>query len=140
MALSFAFRHYYSEVTYDKFFTLEENGDLISDETYATYHNATYNSWNIDLRFSWWFAPGSQLSLLYRNSMESYDEISRMSFNDNFDLLFEQPQLNSISLRVSYFLDYNRMKNWFKKRPEMEDISTKNSYQQYKTMAYKRKG
>lgn len=140
MALSFAFRHYYSEVTYDKYFTLEENGDLISDETYETNHNATYNSWNIDLRFSWWFAPGSQLSLLYRNSMESYDEISCMSFNDNFDYLFDQPQLNSISLRVSYFLDYNRMKNWFKKRPQIEENTTKNSYREYKSMAHKRNG
>ncbi len=138
MALSFAFRHYYSEVTYDKFFTLEENGDLTLNESYTSNHNATYNSWNIDLRFSWWFAPGSQLSLLYRNSMESYDEVSRMNFSQNFDYLFDQPQLNSISLRVSYFLDYNRMKNWFKKKPQMEENANINSYREYKSMAYKR--
>lgn len=140
MAISFAFRHYFTEVIYDKFFTLEENGDLTPSDTYKENHDATYNSWNIDLRFSWWFAPGSQLSLLYRNSMESYDEVSRMNFSNNFDYLFDQPQLNSISLRVSYFLDYNRVKSWFKKNPENVETMSNRSYHDYKDLAYKRKG
>lgn len=138
MALNLAFRHYYTEVTYDKFFTLEENGDLTSYDNYAGSHNATYNNWNIDLRFSWWFAPGSQLSLLYRNSIESYEEASRMSFNENFDILFDQPQFNSISLRVSYFLDYNRVKNWFKARPENMASLERVSYHDFKNYAHKR--
>jgi len=139
MALNLAFRHYYTDVTYDKFFTLENDGELTSDNTYSENHNATYNSWNIDLRFSWWFAPGSQLSLLYRNAIEGYDQISDMSFRDNFDYLFDQPQLNSISLRVSYFLDYNRVKNWFKKKPQNTEKTGFQSYSDYKDLAYKRK-
>lgn len=70
----------------------------------------TYNSWNVDLRFSWWFAPGSQLSILYRNAIESYDLVSGMNFSDNFTHLFDQSQLNSVSIRINYFLDYNRMR------------------------------
>jgi hypothetical protein len=138
MALNLAFRHYYTDVTYDKFYTLEDNGDLTQISTYPTNHNTTYNSWNIDLRFSWWFAPGSQLSLLYRNAIEGYDEISNMSFRDNFDYLFDQPQLNSFSIRISYFLDYNRAKSWFKKKPENTENQVHNSYQDYKNLSYKR--
>jgi hypothetical protein len=26
-----------------------------------------FNSWNFDLSYSWWFAPGSEISILYRN-------------------------------------------------------------------------
>lgn len=116
MALNLAFRHYYSEVAYNKYFTLENNGDLTLDNSYTNNHDATYNSWNIDLRFSWWFAPGSQLTFLYRNSIESYDTVANMNFNDNFDYLFNQPQLNAFSIRVNYYLDYNRTKNWLKRK------------------------
>lgn len=140
MALNLAFRHYYTDVTYGKFFTLEENGDLTHNNSYSENHNATYNSWNIDLRFSWWFAPGSQLSLLYRNAIEGYDQVSEVSFRDNFDYLFDQPQLNSFSIRISYFLDYNRMKNWLKKKPENAETIGLQSYHDYKDLGYKRKG
>lgn len=140
MALNLAFRHYYTDVTYDKFFTLENDGTLTSTNSYNENHNATYNSWNIDLRFSWWFAPGSQLSLLYRNAIEGYENVSNLSFRDNFDYMFSQPQLNSFSIRISYYLDYNRMKNWFKKKPEMEESIGQNSYHAYKNFAHKRNG
>src|SRR5690606_15180066 len=140
MALNLAFRHYYTDVTYDKFCNLENDGELTPNHSYKENHNKTYNSWNVDLRFSWWFAPGSQISLLYRNAIEGYDEISNVSFRDNFDYLFNQPQLNSFSIRISYFLDYNRVKNWFKKKPENMESAYSNSYRDYKTMAYKRKG
>ncbi len=139
MALNLAFRHYYTDVTYQKFFTLEENGELTPNDSYTENHNATYNSWNIDLRFSWWFAPGSQLSLLYRNSIEGYDEISGVSFRDNFDYLFNQPQLNSFSIRINYYLDYNRVKNWLKKKPEQTEMTGIRSYHDYKDLSYKKK-
>ena len=114
MALNLAFRHYYTEVQYDQFFNLQPNGSLHLRNGFENTFDTTYNSWNIDLRYSWWFAPGSQLTLLYRNAIDSYIENSKINFSNNFNILFDQPQINSLSLRVSYFLDYNRMKNWFK--------------------------
>src|SRR5690606_2046377 len=84
--------------------------------------DATYNSWNVDLRFSWWFAPGSQLTLLYRNAMESYVSDSQINFSNNFRNLFDEPQLNSLSLRVSYYLDYNRIKNWVSPKNETNGV------------------
>ena len=122
MALNLAFRHYYSEVEYSQFFTLQTDGELIENLIYDENHDATYNSWNVDLRFSWWFAPGSQLTLLYRNSMESYLTDSRVDFSNNFKNLFEEPQLNSLSLRISYYLDYNRVKNWFGPKPKAQSV------------------
>ena len=111
MALNLAFRHYYTDVEYSKFYDLQDNGSLVVND-YGNNHNTTYNSWNIDLRFSWWFAPGSQVSILYRNAIESYLPESGQKFNTNFQYLFDQPMLNSLSLRVSYYLNYNRIKNW----------------------------
>ncbi len=113
MAMNLTFRHYYSEVEYSKFFTLQNNGELLENREYTTGQDATYNNWNIDLRFSWWFAPGSQLTLLYRNAMESYVSDSQINFSNNFRNLFDEPQLNSLSLRISYYLDYHKVKNLF---------------------------
>ncbi|SRX72213.1 DUF5916 domain-containing protein [Aequorivita antarctica] len=112
MALNLAFRHYYSEVEYSQFYTLQSDGGLLENAIYDENRDATYNNWNIDLRFSWWFAPGSQLTLLYRNAMDSYVGDSRVNFSNNFRNLFDESQLNSLSFRVSYYLDYNRVKNW----------------------------
>ncbi|QAA81992.1 hypothetical protein EI546_09775 [Aequorivita sp. H23M31] len=122
MALNLAFRHYYSEVEYSKFFTLQDNGGLLDNSDYLLNHNTTYNNWNIDLRFSWWFAPGSQLTLLYQNSIENSIAESGISFSNNFHDLFDAPQLNSFSLRVSYYLDYNRIGSWLGKN-KIEDLS-----------------
>ena len=117
MAVNLAFRHYYSEVAYSEFYNLEQDGNLLLNSSYDENQNTTYNSWNVDLRFSWWFAPGSQLSLLYRNAIESYTQEAKIPISDNFDQLFAQPQINNLSLRVNYYLDYNRIKNWFKSSP-----------------------
>lgn len=114
MGLNLAFRHYYSEVFYSKFYTLENNGELKYYGSSNNEYNTTYNSWNLDLRFSWWFAPGSQMTLLYRNATDSYREEAHLNLRNNFKNLFDQPQVNSLSLRISYYLDYSRVKNWFK--------------------------
>lgn len=128
MALNLAFRHYYSEVEYSKFFILQNDGELFDNPNYVENRDATYNNWNIDLRFSWWFAPGSQLTLLYRNAMESYVSDARVNFSNNFNNLFDESQLNSISLRVSYYLDYNRVKTWFgpKDKTQPEGFALRN--------------
>ena len=132
MGLNLAFRHYYSEVFYTKFYTLQQDGDLAYYGPANDEHNTTYNSWNVDLRYSWWFAPGSQLTLLYRNATQSYLGRSHVNFGDNFSNLFEEPQMNSISLRISYYLDYNRVKNWFKAAPAEKFSEDKLSYKDSK--------
>jgi hypothetical protein len=38
---------------------------------------------------------------------------AHQNINDNYDYLFSQPQVNNISLRITYYLDYNRMRNSF---------------------------
>ena len=115
MAINLTFRHYFSEVAYRQFYTLKDNGELNPDTTFAENKDGTFNSWNLDLRYSWWFAPGSQLTLLYRNQAQNFLDVARLSMRDNFDRLFNEPMINNLSLRITYFLDYNRAKNWFKK-------------------------
>lgn len=115
MSLSLAFRHYFSDVTYNGFSTLNQDGTLSDTTLFNKNLNGTYNSWNLDLRYSWWFAPGSQLTLMYQNAVMNYLEVSRMRFNENFSTLFNEPMANNFSLKLTYYIDYNQAKKWVKK-------------------------
>lgn len=116
MAFSLAFRHYFSDVTYKGFYTLNQDGSLNDTSKFNENLNGSYNSWNVDLRYSWWFAPGSQLTILYRNAVQDYLGISRMNLKDNFSQLFKEPMVNNISLKLTYYIDYNEAKSWFRKK------------------------
>jgi len=112
-SLSLAFRHYWSPVIYeDQYFELEEDGEL-SDSNYSDNHDINFNSWNLDLRYVWRFTRGSELVALYRNSILNEDELSQLSYQDNISNLFDQPFGQSFSIKIVYYLDYNRAKNWF---------------------------
>jgi hypothetical protein len=112
-ALTLSFRHNWTTVTYDnQFYELTAKGLLIPN-SYQKNHNINFNSWNFDLMYNWEFAPGSQLTALYRNSIFNSNSNSDLSFGDNLDDLFRQPKEDLFSLRLVYFLDYNKL---FKKR------------------------
>ena len=114
MALNLSFRHYFSEVTYKGFSTLNSDGSVKDTNIFTENRDGTFNSWNVDLRYSWWFAPGSQLTLLYRNAVGSYLEESRIGIKENFTRLFNEPMVDNISLKLTYYIDYNQAKSWLK--------------------------
>ena len=93
------------------FDTLDQDGTYTDTNLFTKNKNGTFNSWNVDLRYSWWFAPGSQLTLLYRNAVGNYLETSRLGFKDNFNRLFDEPMVNNISLKLTYYIDYNWAKS-----------------------------
>ena len=110
--LSLLFRHYWSPVIYNsQFYELTENGGLI-ENTYSENHDINFNIWNLDLSYTWQFAPGSQLIALYRNSIFNEDELSNLNFNENLDNLFKEPARHNFSLKFIYYLDYNKIKSW----------------------------
>ena len=120
-SLGLTFRHYWDTVQYDyDLFTLLDNGRLTAEEGYNIDNvgddpNINFSTWNIDLSYSWQFAPGSFLTALYRNQLFNFDENSEDNFTESLDLLFQQPMQNTFSLRVQYFIDFNGMKSVFKK-------------------------
>ena len=111
-ALSLSFRHYWSPVQYeDQYYVLNDDGTL-SNTDYDENNDINYNIWNLDLSYTWQFAPGSFLTALYRNSIFNEDDLSYIDFGENLNNLFEEPINNIVSLKVIYFLDYNKMKTW----------------------------
>lgn len=112
MTINLTARHYW---TYGKnlyYLTLQEDGILAENTTFNENLDFTYNNWNFDLSYTWWFAPGSQISVLYRNNAATdYNYVSR-NYSSNFENLFRD-NLNSVfSISIRYYIDYNIAKNW----------------------------
>jgi hypothetical protein len=119
--LTLTFRNYWTTVDYDyQLFKLVENGHLSSEENYTLDDvddpNVNFNTWNLDLRYQWQFAPGSQLVALYRNELFNSDTASSDSYFDSLNTLFKQPAKHSFSLKLIYYLDYNNVKSIFDKK------------------------
>ena len=119
-SLSLTFRHYWATVTYDtNLFTLLENGELSTADNYTVMDvsnpNVNFNTWNLDVGYSWQFAPGSLLTVLYRNSLFDTNTESERSYLDSMEELFNTPIEHIFSLRLVYYIDYNNIKGIFKK-------------------------
>jgi hypothetical protein len=112
-SLSLSFRHYWSSVDYTNSFSKLNTDGSLSTTNYANNKDINYNNWNLDLNYIWQFAPGSQLIALYRNSIYNQDSNSNLGFFDNLDSLFEQPNQHVFSLRLVYYIDYNKIKSMF---------------------------
>ncbi len=114
-SVSMSFRHYWSTVAYqEQYYELGEDGYL-STHPYNENNDLNFNSWNLDLRYVWQFTRGSELVALYRNSIQSDDDRSFLSFGENLSELLEQPSGHLLSVKLIYFLDYNNVKRWVKK-------------------------
>ena len=110
MALTLNARHYWSTGTYRKYLTLNLDGDCVDNFSYGGNNNFNYNVFNIDFVYSWQFAPGSNLSIVYKNAVETQtDKITYNLYND-FRTTIKAPQSNSISLKILYYLDYSSIK------------------------------
>lgn len=117
MDLSLKIRHYWAKVNYSQFYSLAENG-LLNNENYSgiendvSLHNSNYNAFTIDMVYAWVFAPGSQLSFVWKNSLFSNNSFSKSDYIENFDYLKDEPILNSLSLKLLYYIDYNTVKSF----------------------------
>jgi hypothetical protein len=108
--LSFRLRHYWSRADYtDEYFVLQNDGNL-TDIPYTGSHDSNYNAFNIDMIYSWRFAPGSEITVVWKNALYSEGTYIFNSFGENIKNMFESPQTNSISLKILYYFDYQYLK------------------------------
>ena len=114
MNFNLSVRQYWSYAENKNILLLAENGRLKDYLGYAKNKNSSFYSWNMDLSYSWWFAPGSQVSVLYRNNAAIFERIINKNYLDNVSALLNNEKLQqSFSISVRYFLDYNEVKNKF---------------------------
>jgi hypothetical protein len=118
-ALNLSFRNFWSAATFAKnqFFSLQNDGSLTPAQFEISQDNnpnVNFNIWNLDLSYRWEFAPGSEAILLYRNSIFNLDSQSELDYGESLGNLFEESLRQNISLRLVYYIDYNKAKNIFK--------------------------
>jgi Domain of unknown function (DUF5916)/Carbohydrate family 9 binding domain-like len=113
MNFNLSIRHYWSYALYDSVFTLQDDGGLVLNPTYTNSNEENFNTWNLDLSYSWWFAPGSQMSILYRNNalIDNYGVAVDKDYGSNIKNLINNQNLDHIfSISIRYFIDYNSLK------------------------------
>lgn len=114
MTFNISLRQYWSYAENKNTLSLQSNGRLADFAAYTTNKNSSFYSWNADLSYTWWFAPGSQLSILYRNNAGAFERNINKDFTDNVtNLLTNEALIHAFSISVRYFIDYNQVKNKF---------------------------
>ncbi len=106
-SLSLRLRHYWSGALNKSFLQLQKNGKLINDPNYKGNHDNNYNAFNVDMIFRWIFAPGSELTFAWKNAINTNQEIVTNDYFSNFDKTMHSDQINSVSVKVLYYIDYN---------------------------------
>ncbi len=115
LSLSLRARHYWAIGKYNKYYLLNINGELESTENYNQLLDFNFNSFNIDLVFSWQFAPGSNLSIIWKNILMNENSHLIYNYMNNLSHTFDNPQLNTLTLKFLYYIDYVTVKKKLRK-------------------------
>lgn len=112
MGINARIRHYWDNVHYLYFGTLNDDGELDplaysgNGNDGSGIHDRNVNIFNIDMQWNWRFAPGSDLFLVWKNQVYASDKAYELNYSRNFNKVLESPVNNSFSLRVIFYLDY----------------------------------
>ena len=111
MTFNLIARSYWSYSENHEFFTLKDDGYLTTNPVYSENKNRNFNSWNLDFSYSWWFAPGSQISVLYRNYAQESTNVVEKNLKTNLSNVFDSNLTTIFSISLRYYIDYNSLKS-----------------------------
>ena len=107
MGVSVVLRHYWSDRRNKEFYLLTNQGTLAAYQgAPLTAMDRNYNVFNVDLIYVWQFAPGSELTLSYKQAAETNDDFYTKRYNRNLEDILSAPQNKSLSVKVLYYIDY----------------------------------
>ncbi|NNF01337.1 MAG: hypothetical protein HKN22_01500 [Bacteroidia bacterium] len=104
-------RHYWSTAVYNNFYYLRDDGYL-TESDYNEDTDRNFNSFTIDMVYTWQFAPGSEMNIVWKNNITPEEQRLETRYFENLDATLRSSQLNNFSIKVLYFLDYA----YFKKK------------------------
>ncbi len=113
-SLSLRLRHYWIKAHYKNYYNLQEDGSL-KQNGFIDDNDFNVNAFNIDMVYTWNFAPGSELLLVYKNAIYSDEDNSVINYFSNLRNTFDSPMTNSFSIKILYYLDYLKLKRKIKK-------------------------
>jgi hypothetical protein len=114
MSIDMRLRHYWVKTPYSSFYTLNNDGNLTPSD-YKGNQNLNDNIFTVDFNYTWIFAPGSELSLMWKQSVSKMSNVLEHNFFNNLDQTLGSAATNSFSIKVLYYLDANYFR---KKEPK----------------------
>ena len=114
MGITARIRHYWSKVEFQSndMYSLGADGQLIPGYSFYGNPNRNYDDFTMDLVYTWQFAPGSFVNVVWKNS--GYGDLNNntgMNYFKNLDATVnELSHNNNLSLKILYYLDYNKLK------------------------------
>lgn len=117
-SLTFRLRHYWQTGFYSDYYNLQADGS-IEENNYSINNDYGVNYFNIDMVYTWNFAPGSEINIVWKNAIYTFDEAEyndnqfiniEDKYIDNFNYMINSPATNSFSIKVLYYLDYQYFK------------------------------
>jgi len=114
--LSIQLRHYWDNVVYDPLmYRLDDNGRINEDpnlpkSSLEDNPDVNFSTWNIDLNYVWQFAPGSFLTVLYRQQLFQNNDDASQDYINSLSNLFNEGLQHTLSIRLQYFIDVNNVK------------------------------
>jgi hypothetical protein len=97
-------RHYWANLYYHQYLHLNDDGSL-SPSDWQGSADENFNQFNVDFVYTWQFAPGSFLNVIWKESAFAGDYERGGTFSRNLDKTFRAPQNNSLTLKLIYWLD-----------------------------------
>lgn len=110
MGLVFRLRHYWSKVDFKEIFELQSDGGVKPASGVIENADDNVNFFNIDMTYTWQFAPGSFININWKSAAELFNQLVYDGYFRNLDKTMEGPQINNFSVKVIYFLDYLTLK------------------------------
>lgn len=105
-------RHYWSALENTNFYNLKSDGYL-DDRAFIPDKNINYNTFNIDMFYTWDFLLGSRITIAWKNALGSTVSInpySNTSYFKNLGQSINNPHSNEVTVKIVYFLDYLKLK------------------------------
>ena len=112
MNLNIRLRHYWSNVVYHHFYDVKTDG-YWTERPFSSGHDFNFNTFNVDMFYTWDFLPGSRITFSWKNALGSQvylDEYEYRTYFKNFYKTFDSPHSNEISIKVVYYIDYLTLK------------------------------
>lgn len=112
MNVNIRMRHYWSLLGNTNFYNLNADGSW-RDTTYFANQNLNFNTFNVDMFFTWDFLPGSRLTVAWKNALGSnvtLDPYVNTNYVKNFGAVLSNPHSNELTVKVVYFIDYLKLR------------------------------
>jgi hypothetical protein len=111
MNISFRGRYYWGKVVYTDYYELLESGDLgDTDFDGQGQYDINFNIFNIDALYTWEFAPGSFLNIIWKENISQSDNLGSDNYFENLSKTFSTAPANGLSVKLIYYLDFLSLK------------------------------